>query len=96
TTLAAHADEELAATGSRSRNILRGGTDALTASERRVADLAAGGMSNPAIARELVVSPRTVETHLSRTYQKLDIAGRRQLAAALAGDSPEPEPGASG
>ncbi|MGH3677655.1 MAG: helix-turn-helix domain-containing protein [Mycobacterium sp.] len=60
---------------------------ALPIAQRADDELAAAGMSTPEIARELVVSPRTVETHLSRTYQKLDIAGRDQLPAALSGDA---------
>ena len=58
--------------------------EALTPSERRVADLAAGGMANAEIAQSLFVTVKTVETHLGRTYRKLDIPGRGGLAAALA------------
>ena len=56
----------------------------LTVSERRVAELAAQGRSNPQIAQALFVTRKTVETHLGRVYSKLGIAGRAQLAAALA------------
>jgi DNA-binding CsgD family transcriptional regulator len=56
----------------------------LTASERRVADLAAEGRSNPEIAQVLFVTRKTVETHLGRVYRKLDIAGRGELPQALA------------
>ena len=59
------------------------GVDALTAAERRVADLAAGGMRNREIAEALFVTVKTVEVHLGRTYNKLDIKSRAQLAAAL-------------
>jgi DNA-binding CsgD family transcriptional regulator len=45
--------------------------------------MAAEGLSNPQIAQALFVSRRTVETHLGRTYRKLDIAGREELAARL-------------
>ena len=55
----------------------------LTASERRVADLAAAGQTNKQIAQELFVTPKTVEVHLSNAYRKLDISGRRELAGAL-------------
>lgn len=55
----------------------------LTARERDVARLAASGMSNQAIAHRLVVSVRTVETHLAHTYTKLGVAGRGELASAL-------------
>jgi DNA-binding CsgD family transcriptional regulator len=50
-----------------------------------VAELAAQGHSNPAIAQVLYVTRKTVETHLSRVYLKLGISGRSELAAALAG-----------
>ncbi len=59
------------------------GADALTTSERRVAELAAGGVSNKEIAQSLFVTLRTVEMHLSNTYSKLEIRSRHELAAAL-------------
>ena len=49
-----------------------------------MARLADRGMSNQAIADRLVVSVRTVETHLSHIYDKLGINGRAELARALA------------
>ncbi|MDN5747603.1 MAG: helix-turn-helix transcriptional regulator, partial [Pseudonocardia sp.] len=55
----------------------------LTAREQDVARLAAGGLSNQAIARRLVVSVRTVETHLAHAYTKLGIAGRGELNETL-------------
>jgi DNA-binding NarL/FixJ family response regulator len=60
------------------------GVDALTPSERRVAALAAEGLSNREIAQALFVTLRTVEMHLSNVFRKLDIASRTQLPAALA------------
>ncbi|MDQ3647646.1 MAG: helix-turn-helix transcriptional regulator [Actinomycetota bacterium] len=74
---------ELIATGARPRRSVRTGVDALTASERRVASLAADGRTNRDIAQELFVTPKTVEVHLSHTYRKLAIRSRSQLAAAL-------------
>ena len=59
------------------------GRDALTPSERRIAMLAADGRSNREIAQQLFVSSKTVETHLSRAYRKLDVTGRAELPAAL-------------
>ncbi|MFF7725396.1 AAA family ATPase [Streptomyces sp. NPDC008001] len=55
----------------------------LTGAELRVAVLAAGGLPNRAIAARLSITPRTVELHLTKTYRKLGIQGRPQLAAAL-------------
>jgi DNA-binding CsgD family transcriptional regulator len=55
----------------------------LTATEGRVAELAAGGASNKEIAAALFVTPKTVETQLSRIYAKLGIHSRTQLAARL-------------
>jgi DNA-binding CsgD family transcriptional regulator len=57
----------------------------LTATERRVAELAVGGLANKEIARTLVVTVNTVEFHLRNTYAKLGIRSRVQLAAALQG-----------
>ena len=55
----------------------------LSRSEQRVAVLAARGLTNQCIARELSLAVSTVEQHLTRTYRKLDIAGRSQLYAVL-------------
>jgi DNA-binding CsgD family transcriptional regulator len=57
----------------------------LTASERRVAELAADGLTNRQIAQALFVTTKTVEMHLGRVYPKLGIAGRTELAGALSG-----------
>jgi len=74
---------ELRASGARPRRQALGGIDSLTASERRVADLAARGRTNREIAQELYVTLKTVEVHLSNTYRKLDIASRRELPDAF-------------
>ncbi len=79
----ARAHEELEATGARPRKVLRGGEGALTAAERRVARLAADGHTNDEIARSLVVSRRTVESHLAHAYEKLGIHSRRELGRVL-------------
>ena len=74
---------ELEATGARPRSALLSGVAALTASERRVAELAARGNTNAQIAQALFVTRKTVEVHLGNAYRKLSISGRAQLAAAL-------------
>ncbi|MGA8217445.1 MAG: helix-turn-helix transcriptional regulator [Solirubrobacterales bacterium] len=66
------------------------GVDALTASERRVARLAASGMSNREIAQNLFVTVKTVEFHLGQAYRKLEISSRRELGSALGGDAQSP------
>jgi DNA-binding NarL/FixJ family response regulator len=81
--LVERARTELGATGARPRTTALSGVESLTPSEKRVADLAAGGMSNREIAQELYVTPKTVEVHLSNTYRKLEIGGRRELSGAL-------------
>jgi len=57
--------------------------DGLTASELRVAQLAANGLSNPEIAAQVFVSRKTVESTLARVYRKLGISSRAQLDRAL-------------
>jgi DNA-binding CsgD family transcriptional regulator len=57
--------------------------DALTPSERRIAELAASGGTNREIAQELFVTPKTVENHLTRVYAKLGVGSREALATAL-------------
>jgi DNA-binding CsgD family transcriptional regulator len=60
------------------------GTHAFTPSERQVAQLAAGGLTNRQIAEKLFLSEKTVEAHLSRAYRKLGVRTRTQLAVRLA------------
>lgn len=77
-------EAELAANGSRPRRTEVSGLGALTASERRVCELAAAGLRNREIAQQLFVSPKTVEVHLSRSFRKLGLPGRDGLAPLLA------------
>jgi DNA-binding CsgD family transcriptional regulator len=81
--LAARAQVELRIAGGRSTDRTSTGLQSLTVSERRVAELAAAGHSNPEIAQTLFVTRKTVETHLGHVYSKLDISGRAQLQRAL-------------
>jgi DNA-binding CsgD family transcriptional regulator len=75
---------ELIAAGGRPRRLALTGLESLTPSERRVAQLAAAGLSNREIAQQLFVTARTIEGHLAHTYQKLAISTREQLPRALA------------
>jgi DNA-binding CsgD family transcriptional regulator len=61
--------------------------DALTPTERRIAELAASGLSNPEISARVYVSRKTVEANLARAYRKLGISSRAQLGQALAGEA---------
>lgn len=81
--LADMARAELRASGIRIRREVPDGVEGLTASERRVAELAADGASNAQVAQTLFLTVKTVEMHLTRTYRKLDIAGRADLARTL-------------
>lgn len=81
--LAEHARTELRATGARPRRAQLSGAAALTPAERRVAGLAADGMSNPEIAQALFVTINTVEGHLRHVYQKLSISSRTELPDVL-------------
>jgi DNA-binding CsgD family transcriptional regulator len=88
--LAERARRELLAAGARPRRTALTGPDALTSAERRVAGLAADGLSNRQIAQHLFITQPTVETHLRHAFQKLGIASRADLPAQLAGEPPVP------
>jgi DNA-binding CsgD family transcriptional regulator len=81
--LAATVQAELIAAGAKPRRHALSGAESLTPSERRVAAMAADGLTNRDIAQALFVTPKTVEVHLSNAYRKLDIGSRTQLADAL-------------
>jgi DNA-binding CsgD family transcriptional regulator len=65
--------------------------DALTATERQVAELAASGLSNKEVAERAFVSVKGVEANLTRVYRKLGIHSRSGLARALTGNAHDPE-----
>ncbi|MFC5290413.1 AAA family ATPase [Actinokineospora guangxiensis] len=58
--------------------------DILTTAERRVAELAAAGATNREISERLLITLRTVETHLTSLYRKLSVPGRAALPDAVA------------
>jgi DNA-binding CsgD family transcriptional regulator len=62
----------------------RGAGDDLTPGEQRVAELAATGLPNRAVAAALFISPKTVEANLARVYRKLGIRSRAQLGHHMA------------
>ncbi|MEV7090555.1 LuxR C-terminal-related transcriptional regulator [Streptomyces sp. NPDC093085] len=82
--LLATAESALRSSGARRRTAPLTGTSSLTASERRIAALAAEGSTNAEISELLHLAKRTVETHLTSTYRKLGIRRRTDLKRALA------------
>jgi DNA-binding CsgD family transcriptional regulator len=88
--LAEQATARLVEGGARPRRPVAGGLRALTPAERRVAGLAAQGLSNREIAETLVVTTKTVETHLASVYRKLRLGARAELTARLAGGASAP------
>ncbi len=81
--LADRARRELLATGLRPRQAAIEGAAALTPRQRQICELAAGGKGNRAIAQELFLSVKTVETHLAAGFRKLGVATRAELSGEL-------------
>ncbi len=81
--LSERARAELVASGARPRRARSTGPEALTPSELRVARLAAEGRTNNEVAQALFVTPKTVDTHLTHVYAKLEITSRAALVQAL-------------
>ena len=75
----ARTDAELARIGRRSMDRL-----AITVTERRVAELAAQGLTNREVAERAFISTKTVEANLARVYRKLGIRSRAELGAWMA------------
>ncbi len=82
--LADRARRELVATGLRPRRAAVEGASALTPRQRQIIELAAAGTANRAIAQQLFLSIKTVETHLAAGYRKLGVRTRVDLSAAVA------------
>jgi len=78
------ARHELRALGLRPRRAAVTGPDSLTPAERRVAEMAASGLTNRQVAEALFVTVKTVETHLARVYQKLGLGSRAELVQVVA------------
>jgi DNA-binding NarL/FixJ family response regulator len=76
---AGRADRELLASGERVRGPTAEVTEGLTAQQAQIARLAHKGLSNPEIAAQLFLSPRTVEWHLGKIFAKLGITSRHEL-----------------
>jgi DNA-binding CsgD family transcriptional regulator len=81
--LGAHVWAERAAGELERTGLRRGSGIELTATERRVAELAASGLTNRAVAAALFISPKTVDANLGRAYAKLGIRSRAELGAMI-------------
>ena len=76
---AERARRELSATGETARKRTLDTRYVLTAQEAQIAHLAREGLSNPEIGAQLFISPRTVQYHMGKVFQKLDVTSRNQL-----------------
>jgi DNA-binding CsgD family transcriptional regulator len=76
---------EMARVGGRRRTDTH--PDALTETERQVAELIGSGKTTREVADALFLSRRTVESHLARAYRKLGVRNRAELSTRLAGRS---------
>jgi DNA-binding CsgD family transcriptional regulator len=66
------------------RNRPSSGWDSLTPTQLQIAELVGQSMTSPQIATRLYISPRTVQTHISHTLQKLGLRSRVELATVVA------------
>jgi ATP/maltotriose-dependent transcriptional regulator MalT len=82
----ARARSELRASGETARRRDPSTLDQLTPQELQIARLVAGGKSNPDVAAQLFLSPRTIDYHLRKIYAKLDITSRAALAGIDLGE----------
>jgi DNA-binding CsgD family transcriptional regulator len=84
------ARHELLATGEKVRKRTAETRDELTPQEEQIARLARDGLSNAEIGTRLFISPRTVEWHLRKVFDKLGIGSRKGLRDALPSRAPAP------
>jgi DNA-binding CsgD family transcriptional regulator len=77
------ARRELLATGETARKRTVETRDDLTTQEAQIARLAARQRTNPQIAAQLFISPRTVEWHLRKVFTKLGVSSRKELSGVL-------------
>jgi len=92
---AARAQRELLATGETARRRVESTRGDLTAQEAEIARLAAQGRTNPEIGALLFISPRTVQYHLRKVFQKLGVRSRAELHTALPAELGVPEAAAA-
>ncbi|GAC1402209.1 MAG: AAA family ATPase [Candidatus Velthaea sp.] len=85
--MGAHA--EVARLTAPDRTTRRRGENTLTARERQIAGLIGAGRSNRQVAEDLVISERTVETHVAAVFSKLGVTSRKELAELLKSESGE-------
>ncbi|MFF9279786.1 helix-turn-helix transcriptional regulator [Streptomyces griseosporeus] len=81
--LEAAAARELRASGAAPLPEAAGPLGELTAQQRQIVRMAAGGLSNREIGERLCLSPRTVSSHLYNVYPKLGVSRRQQLRDLL-------------
>jgi DNA-binding NarL/FixJ family response regulator len=81
---AERARTELAATGETARPRNANAADELTPQELQIALVVANGATNKEAGAALFLSPKTIESHLSRIYRKLDVRSRTELVRRLA------------
>jgi DNA-binding CsgD family transcriptional regulator len=82
----ARARSELRASGETARKRDPSTSDQLTPQELQIARLVADGKTNPGVAAELFLSPRTIDYHLRKVFAKLEIASRADLAGMNLGE----------